>query len=657
VTELSIGDVLDVEYPDAPEWSGDGRYLAATLYEDDDSALVVADADGGDAWRYRPDGAGASAFAWRPTGADCLVASDDGRLVLLSADDRSDRTLLSGAETEGHAWSNAGDRVACYRDGALCVIDAETGEHRAFDLPERGPYLAGSRMIAWAPDDDRIAYRFAGGDTKHVGVVDPDDGDLAWRTDGPAAASAPDWLADGRVLFERVGDRRRRREVVAADPDDGSETVLFGETDDLGVVSRGAPELSPDRRRIALALPLEGWEHVHVVDAATGERRQLTEGAFEDKGLASSTPQWLDDETLAFASNRDAPEERAVYAVDLDGAVRPLATAAGTNVHPRPSPDGARLAYVHADRARSPELRVRDLAADPAGTGTRVTRSTVADWPVDPIPPERVVLDTEDDHEVPAFLLDPRETDAVDDDATDLPAVVWVHGGPMRQMRDGWHPARSYGLAYTVHQYLARRGYVGLLVNYRGGIGYGKEFRQGIAADPGREIDDDVAAAAAHLRDRPDTGDVAIWGLSYGGYATLRVLGTVPEAYDLGVNLAGVADRRRFEPWATETKYAPAESRLPATLGGQPWEAPEAWADASPVTHMENYEAPLYNYHGTADRYVNVEQLDAVVDELLGTDADFEFEYVPGESHMFRERRVWERVLGQFEAALESHLG
>jgi dipeptidyl aminopeptidase/acylaminoacyl peptidase len=72
---------------------------------------------------------------------------------------------------------------------------------------------------------------------------------------------------------------------------------------------------------------------------------------------------------------------------------------------------------------------------------------------------------------------------------------------------------------------------------------------------------------------------------------------------------------------------------------------------------MENYEAPLYNYHGTADRYVNVEQLDAVVDELLGTDADFEFEYVPGESHMFRERRVWERVLGQFEAALESHLG
>lgn len=670
--ELTLADVLDVEYPDAPTWTGDGRRVAATVYEDDDAALLVADADDGGTTRYRPDGAGVADVVPAPEGSTLLVTTTDDRTLLLDAADGATEPLVEGVESEGHAWSSDGERVACYLDGELSVVDRDGGVRR-FDVPERGPYLGESRMVAWGPDDDRVAYRFVERETKHVGVVDAASGDLEWRTDGPGSDRAPAWFADGRVVVDRVSDRRRRREIVACDPADGSETVLVEDVDERGVVSRGAPEPSPDGTRLALALPFGGWEHVHVVDG-DGGRTQLTDGDFEDKGLAGSTPRWLGDDELVFASNREAPEERGVYAVSLDGDVRPLATTRGTNVHPRPSPDGSRLAYVHADRERSPELRVRALddggadATDEAGdagvavpspdeTGTRLTRSAVDDWAVDPVAPERVVLPTEDDYEVPAFLLDPRETDAVADDATGLPTVVWVHGGPMRQMRDGWHPGRAYGLAYSVQQYLARKGYVGLLVNYRGGIGYGRRFRQGISADPGREIDDDVVAAASFARDLEFTADdVGVWGLSYGGYATLRALGTAPEAFDVGVNLAGVADRRLFEPWATGTKYPPVESRLSTTLGGRPWEAPEAWAAASPVTYMDDYEAPLYNFHGTADRYVDVGQLDAVVDRLLGTDADFEFEYFPGESHVFRERRVWERVLPKVEAAFDSAL-
>jgi dipeptidyl aminopeptidase/acylaminoacyl peptidase len=664
--ELTLADVLDVEYPDAPAWTGDGRHVVATLYEDDDSALVVADVDGETA-RYRPGGAGVTDVVPAPEGSTLLVTTTDDRTLLVDADDGSETALLEGVESEAHAWASDGERVACYLDGALAIVDVSGGVRR-FDVPERGPYLGESRMVAWGPDDDRVAYRFVERETKHVGVVDAASGDLLWRTDGPGSDRDPAWLADGRVVVDRTADRRRRREIVACDPADGTETVLVEDVDERGVVSRGAPAVSPDGTRLALALPFGGWEHVHVVDG-DGERTQVTAGEFEDKGLADSTPRWLGDDELVFASNRDAPEERAVYAASLDGAVRPLVTTRGTNVHPRPSPDGSRLAYVHADRERSPELRVRTLEGGDAGAGgdaagatpddpgRRLTRSAVDDWPADPVAPERVVLPTEDDYEVPAFLLDPRETDAVADDATDLPTVVWVHGGPMRQMRDGWHPGRAYGLAYAVQQYLAREGYVGLLVNYRGGIGYGRRFRQGISADPGREIDDDVVAAAAFARDLEYTSEgVGVWGLSYGGYATLRALGTAPAAFDVGVNLAGVADRREFEPWATTTKYPPVESRLATTLGGQPWEAPEAWAEASPVTHMDDYESPLYNFHGTADRYVDVEQLDAVVDRLLGTDADFEFEYFPGESHVFRERRVWERVLAKLEDAFDSAL-
>jgi dipeptidyl aminopeptidase/acylaminoacyl peptidase len=657
VTALTISDVLDLDYPGPPVWSSDSDFLAAAVYEDDGQALQFADREGHAGWHYRPTDAHVSEFAWRPDGHDCLVATDDGRTVLVDPATETVRPLAEVAETD-HTWSNGGDLVACYRDGGPGTLDVETGVARTFDVPERGPYLAEDRMFAWSDDDSYLAYRFVDRDAKQVGVVDVETGELVYRTDTAASSRSPTWLSGDRLLLDRIVDHATRRELVVVEPGRGTETVVVREEDpDLGIVSRGAPEVSPSGERAAVPLPLDGWDHLYLVDEDGAE--QVTEGAFEDKGLADSTPRWLGDDALVFSSNRLAPEQRGIYRLDLGGGeVHPVVETTGTNVHPAPSPDGERLAYVHADTEHSPEIRVREFGADAGSAGSRVTTSGVEDWPVAPVAPERVVLETDDGIEVPAFVVDPRDTDAVDDDATDLPAVVWVHGGPMRQMRHGWHPGRAYGLAYTVHQYLAHRGYVGLLVNYRGGIGYGKTFRQGIAADPGAEIDVDVVAAAEFLKglDHVDPDAVAIWGLSYGGFATLRVLGTEPDAFDLGINLAGVADRRVYEEWATETKYSSPESSLPTTLGGTRWEAPEAWAAVSPVTHMDEYEAPLYSFHGTADRYVNVEQLDVVVDELLGSDTDFEYEYYPEENHVFSKRRVWERVLGRIETALETEL-
>ncbi|MWV64949.1 prolyl oligopeptidase family serine peptidase [Halorubrum sp. JWXQ-INN 858] len=665
---LTLTDVLDVAYPGPPAWSADGDFLAATLYEDDGNALVFADRDGTVRWRLRRE-SGVDAFAWRPDGHDCLVRAGDHTL-LVDPETESVRTLAI-ADEEGHAWSNDGDRIACYRDGLPWVLDVESGTATALDGPDRGPYLAEARTLAWSDDDSLLAYRFVDGDRKGVAVVDVARRELVYRTSPGEGGSChtPTWLGDGRLCYERVAERRTVREFLVVDPAGGEREVLFRETDpDHGIVSRGALTVAPDGERLAVPLPLDGWDHLYVLDGH-GDRTRLTAGPYEDKGLADSTPEWLGDDALVFASTRLGPEERGIYRVDAgpdvttggkrrDGTkVTPLVETPGTNVHPTVSPDGERLAYVHADRQLSPELRVRDLDADPAEPGTVVTRSAVADWDVDPVEPRRIVLPV-DDYEVPAFLIDPRETDAVPDDATDLPAVVWVHGGPMRQMRDGWHPGRAYGLAYTVHQYLARKGYVGLLVNYRGGIGYGKRFRQAIADDPGAEVDVDVVAAADRLKDLPyvDPDAVAVWGLSYGGFATLRVLGTEPDAYDLGISLAGVADRPAYEVWATETKYSPPESSLPSTLGGTRWEAPEAWEAVSPSATFDAIESPLYSFHGTGDRYVDVGQQDLVVDALVGSDVDFEYEYYPDENHVFSERRVWRRVLERVETALGTEL-
>ncbi|WP_135852391.1 S9 family peptidase [Halorussus salinus] len=689
--DLEIADVLDVDYPSAPEWSADGAFLGTLVYEDDGNVLLVADADSpadadapADSWRVAPDAdieGHATGFAWAPESrpTEFVLTTDAGETYRGDAADRSLRLVARSPGGEAHhEWSPSGDHLAFYHDGAVCVRDADSGAERLLDLPTRDTFLPGERTLAWSDSGGLLGFSFTDRESRQVGVADAASGELLWRTDAPASCANPTWLADGRVVFERIEENRTVRSIVAVDPDSGDETELVRDEDERGTVSSGAPTVSPDGTRLAVALPLDGWEHVYVLHCETGERRQLTTGAFEDKGLAGSSPQWVDDETLAFASNRRDPGERQLFAVDTETEeTRPLVESRGTNVSPRPSPDGDRLAYVHADAGVSPEVRVQSLGE---GDGTsdsaddapeRVTRSVVEDWPVAPLAPEAVSFESADGHEISGYLFDPREAevgeagagdgraaDATDgDDEADLPAVVWVHGGPMRQMRDGWHSSRSYGLAYAFHQYLARRGYVGLLVNYRGGIGYGREFRQSLTEGYGRDEMADVVAGAEFLREREFTpGNVGIWGLSYGGYAALQILGTHPEAFDVGVNLAGLADLELYEEWATETKFPAIESTQSLTFGGNPWTADDEWAAASPKTHFGNYEAPVYNFHGTGDSYVNFEQLDVVIEGMLDHENEYEAEYYPGENHVFAERATWERTFEKIESAFETHL-
>lgn len=662
---VTVENVLDIEYPGPPEWSADGRYVASTIYEDDGQTLLFASAEGDGQWRFRPDDGFVAAFAWPPADDQhsAAVTTDTGELLLVDPESKDSRTLLCDPDgVAGITWSNAGDKLACYRDGKPTVVDTEDGSTRAFDVPVRGPYLGDARSFAWREDDERLAYRLADGNAKDVGVIDVESGDLRWRTDGPFSNQNPAWLDDGRVLYGQRGETGTVRRFVVADPETGETDVLFEERDsDRGVISRGTPQISPDGTQVAAALSLDGWDHVHVFDGETGERRQLTDGEFEDKGVASSSPQWADDSTLVFASNRRNSGQRQLFAVDVDeGETWPVVESAGNNVHPAPSPDGDRIAYVHADRNRAPELRTGNLPAPGESTddSRRVTRSRTSDWPVEPVAPEPVSTESVDGLTVHGYLIDPRESDAVDEEGP-FPGVVYVHGGPIRQMRDGWHPGRSYGLAYAVMQYFAARGYAGLLVNYRGGIGYGADFQQALAGSRGREEMDDIAQLTAQFGEREfvDGDRTGVWGLSYGGYATLQMLGTHPDTFAVGVNLAGLADLELYRDWALGTKFPEVASASPVRMGGYPSEAREAWDEASPVTHFEHYEAPLYSFHGTDDDYVNVAQQDLVVDRLLDLDAEFEAEYYPDENHVFARRAVWERTLVKIEGAFGEHLG
>jgi dipeptidyl aminopeptidase/acylaminoacyl peptidase len=121
--------------------------------------------------------------------------------------------------------------------------------------------------------------------------------------------------------------------------------------------------------------------------------------------------------------------------------------------------------------------------------------------------------------------------------------MIFVHGGPQRQMLLGWHYLSFYHVFYGVNQWLVSQGYIVMSVNYRSGVGYGRGFRQ--AAETGARGNSeyrDVLAAGKWLAARPDVDPqrFGIWGLSYGGLLTAEALARNSDLFKLGVDLAGV---------------------------------------------------------------------------------------------------------------------
>jgi len=239
---------------------------------------------------------------------------------------------------------------------------------------------------------------------------------------------------------------------------------------------------------------------------------------------------------------------------------------------------------------------------------------------------------------VPAYLFVPKGLNR----ATKHPAIIWIHGDGINQNYDGWHVERNYAVYYSFHQYLLQRGYVVLAPDYRGSIGYGREWRQGVYLDVGGKDARDAAAGADYLKTLAyvDSERIGVWGLSYGGFFTLLAMTERPTTFRCGVDVAGVPD---FGMWYVDPGGPWVTARM-----GTPEKNPAVYRQAAPIDRIERLARPLLVLHGTAD--VNVPYIESVrlVDRLLKTGKAFEFMVYPGEFHYFQRTHVlrdaWQRV-------------
>jgi dipeptidyl aminopeptidase/acylaminoacyl peptidase len=224
-------------------------------------------------------------------------------------------------------------------------------------------------------------------------------------------------------------------------------------------------------------------------------------------------------------------------------------------------------------------------------------------------------------------------------------ALVYVHGGPHRQMLLGFHPSNYYSNAYVLNQHFAAQGYNVLAVNYRSGTGYGAAFRDAPEqARGGASEYRDVLAAGRWLaaRDHVDPKRIGLWGGSWGGYLTALALARDSELFAAGVDFHGVHSMLRPLPGNLSPAAQDAARRLQ-------WES-------SPLGAIERWRSPVLLIHGDDDRNVDFSQSLLLARELSARQIPYRELVFPNERHSFLLHSHWLASFRATEAFLEEML-
>jgi dipeptidyl aminopeptidase/acylaminoacyl peptidase len=355
------------------------------------------------------------------------------------------------------------------------------------------------------------------------------------------------------------------------------------------------------------------------MEAMEGPPIQLTKGNFMLEHIHMAG----DGSTLFFSANHGPLEtdidRRHIGRVPVSGgSMEMLTQGKGIETFPVLLSDAKRLGYLAADDSRPLMPTVMDL--ERKTSEVLASERLPTDFPLaNLVAPKQVVFKASDGLTIHGQLFEKAGGPAK------KPAVVFVHGGPQRQMLLGWHYGDYYSNTYAINQYLADLGFVVLSVNFRLGIGYGYEFHKAPKTYvQGAEEYLDIKAAGEYLAGLPqvDSSRIGIYGGSYGGYLTALALGKDPDLFKVGVDIHGVHNLSSRLEMPDGYEKAPDFEEAVRT----------AWF-SSPLAYLDRWKSPVLLIHGDDDRNVPVSQTTDLVRRLEEKGLPFDFLMIPGDSH------------------------
>jgi len=550
------------------------------------------------------------------------------------------RTGLTVRVAEGRSpmFSLRGDRVIFEREDHLWAAIVPVGVAKTAGAAKKMFEIRGGvNSPAWSPDGSSLAFSSTRGDHAFIAIFEPASSRIRFLEPSVDRDIEPRWSADGkRIAYIRLfnvtdtlsADKERLLpwSIRVIDVASGAGREIWksgaGEMDSFSRLPMGENQLQwAAGNRIVFASEKDGWAHLYSISSSGGAVTALTPGSFEVENVTWST----DRQFMIVASNARDINHRHLWRVNVAGG-EPQQMTSGDSIEMYPAiiSGGKQIAFMHATAthpflpyiASADAKGARPLAAQALGAAFRSSQL---------IEPEQVTFKASDGMEIHGQLFKPRNASGRG------PGIVFMHGGPIRQMLPTWHYSYYYHNSYAMNQYLASRGYMVLSVNYRSGIGYGRAFREAKHRGPrGASEYQDVVAAGKYLRARSDVDAkrIGLWGGSYGGYLTAMGLAHDSDLFAAGVDLHGVHDWSRRvgpSPWATGDL---------ARLG----------RESSPLSSVDKWKSPVLLIHGDDDRNVQFSQTVELVRKLRDRGVEFEELVFPDDVHDFLRHENWLRA-------------
>ena len=506
----------------------------------------------------------------------------------------------------------------------------------------KGPsnlFFANGRIssIKWSSDGQRMLFVSSRGSHSFIGIYQKGLATIKWIVPAFARDVSPRWSpdeknivfvrrpADGGAVDSLTAPKHLAWEIWKANAETGKAEKLWKAPQTLqGSVPASQGSFNLDwaaKDRIVFLSYQDGWPHLYSISSNGGNALLLTKGDFVVEQIQLSP----DKKFLLFATNagnnKGDIDRRHIGRVPVDEVKMEILTE-GVGIESTPvfTNNGASFLMLSATAQRPTLAAV--MSFDSKKIQLIGENLIPADFPTNKmVIPEHVEFVAPDGQPIYGQLFQPKNSSGKN------PAVLFVHGGPRRQMLLGWHYMDYYANTYAINQYLVSKGFVVLSVNYRLGIGYGYDFQHPLHTELyGATEYQDIKAAGEWLSKRKDVDEkrIGIYGGSYGGFLTALALGRDSKLFAAGVDISGMHNFMDEIPEGRKGELPP-DFELVKKL---------AW-ESSPIAHIESWTSPVLIISGDDDG--NVDFYESIDLARRFEEKGFAYEglVIPDETHHF----------------------